>query len=506
MLNTSSEYAMYLRKSRADIELETFDKLDTLKRHETILTELAKRNHYPIGEIYREVVSGETIDARPEMQRLLADIKAGRWKGVLVVEVERLARGDTKDQGIVAEAFKFTNTLIVTPSKTYDPNNQFDEEYFEFGLFMSRREYKTIQRRLNVGKLQSVKEGNYLQSHRPYGWDKVQIGKTRTLAPREEEAKIVKLMYEWTVNEKMTPGAIARRLTDMGVPTYTGIGEWTRSTVLDILRNPVHAGKIRWQYTKMYKEFDEDGNMIKKRHRSDDEEMILVEGKHEGLIPFEFWQQAQKRFKRDKSKANVQLKNPFATVLVCAKCGRPMVYQPHKHRRNTAPRITHPVTRLCTVKSVKYEEIEAAIIYALEAHVEDFATKIDNAAEVAETQRHQQQIAVVEKELENIKAQRGKLFDLLERGLYSEEDFIERKAVLDAKKIAAEKQLKHLQATFPQPTDYKEKAIKLTQAIAALKDDTVSAAAKNKLLKEIVQRIEFSREDNDSFILDVHLL
>lgn len=56
--------------------------------------------------------------------------------GVLVVEVERLARGDTSDQGRVAKTFKFSDTLIITPSKTYDPNNEYDEEYFEFGLFM----------------------------------------------------------------------------------------------------------------------------------------------------------------------------------------------------------------------------------------------------------------------------------------------------------------------------------------------------------------------------------
>ncbi len=49
------------------------------------------------------------------------------------------------DQGIVSQAFKYSGTRIITPTKTYDPNNEFDEEYFEFGLFMSRREYQTIR-------------------------------------------------------------------------------------------------------------------------------------------------------------------------------------------------------------------------------------------------------------------------------------------------------------------------------------------------------------------------
>ena len=140
------EYLIYLRKSRSDASLEAMG-VDVLERHEQILLDLAKRMNLSIGGIYREVVSGESISARPEMQKLLSEVESGRWEGVLVMEVERLARGDTVDQGIVQRAFQYSGTKIITPTKTYNPNNEFDEEYFEFGLFMSRREYKTIRRR-----------------------------------------------------------------------------------------------------------------------------------------------------------------------------------------------------------------------------------------------------------------------------------------------------------------------------------------------------------------------
>lgn len=149
---TDGEYALYLRKSRADIEAEARGEGETLARHERVLIELARSYKCSIGKIYREIVSGESIEARPVVQELLNDVLNCRWKGVFVVEVERLARGDTKDQGRIAESFKFSNTKIITPMKTYDPNNEFDEEYFEFGLFMSRREYKIINRRLQNRK------------------------------------------------------------------------------------------------------------------------------------------------------------------------------------------------------------------------------------------------------------------------------------------------------------------------------------------------------------------
>lgn len=148
------EYCIYLRKSRADMDAEAHGEGETLARHEKALLELAKRQRLNITQIHREIVSGDTIAARPVMQQLLQEVQAGQWAGVLVMEVERLARGETIDQGIVAQSFQYSGTKIVTPLKTYDPTNEYDEEYFEFGLFMSRREYKTIKRRLMRGREQ----------------------------------------------------------------------------------------------------------------------------------------------------------------------------------------------------------------------------------------------------------------------------------------------------------------------------------------------------------------
>ena len=146
-------YCIYLRKSRADIELEEKGEGETLARHRKILETLAKKHNYEIGKIYSEIVSGESIALRPEMQNLLYDLEHGLWQGVLVMEIERLARGDTIDQGIIARVFRESGTKIITPNKIYDVENEFDEEYFEFSLFMSRREYKTINRRIQRGRI-----------------------------------------------------------------------------------------------------------------------------------------------------------------------------------------------------------------------------------------------------------------------------------------------------------------------------------------------------------------
>ena len=150
-------YAMYLRKSRADMEAEAHGEGETLSRHEAILTALAARQGNDVIRIYREIVSGETIAARPQVQSLLCAVSSGAYEGVYAMEIERLARGDTMDQGRIAQVFLYSATKIITPLKTYDPQNELDMEFFEFGLFMSRREFKVINRRLQQGRMKALR-------------------------------------------------------------------------------------------------------------------------------------------------------------------------------------------------------------------------------------------------------------------------------------------------------------------------------------------------------------
>ena len=210
-LSSAEEYCMYLRKSRVDIEAEAHGEGETLARHEKLLLEVARRDKLNVTQIYREVVSGETIASRPVMQHVLQEVEQGRWAGVLVVEVERLARGDTIDQGIMAQTFKYSGTKIVTPLKVYDPNNEYDEEYFEFGLFMSRREYKTINRRLQRGRLAAAKEGKWVSGVAPYGYEKIRVPNDKgwTLRPVEAEADIVRFIFRlYTSGEEGEGGKV----------------------------------------------------------------------------------------------------------------------------------------------------------------------------------------------------------------------------------------------------------------------------------------------------------
>ena len=490
------QYAMYLRKSRADIEAEALGEMETLARHEKILTELAKRQGLNVVAKYKEIVSGESIQDRPQMQKLLEDVYTKMYDGVLVMEVERLARGDTRDQGIVAEAFKYSNTLIITPVKTYDPNNQYDEEYFEFGLFMSRREYKTIQRRLMTGKLQAIKEGNYMGSLPPYGYDIDKRGRNDRTLKLNDQSKYVEMMFNWFVNDRMSSGEIAKQLTAMHVPTRTGKPEWNRATVKDILQNNLYTGKIRWYRRKRSKEFD-DGVISKKKRRQVAEDYLIVDGKHPAIVSEELFDKAQTLFTGQVPvKANETIVNPFARLLFCKHCGKAIAYQSYAHKKgNTAPRYVHRESTICNLKSTSAQQVTEAVIQALQLYIADFKFKMTNEAEQAEAKHHAEIIESMQRELEGIKIQRAGLFDKLERGIYTDDEFLERKTILTQRIESIEAAILEQKKNEPAEVDYEEKIIKFSECVEMLKNPDIDGKTKNDFLKEIVSRIEYDVKD-----------
>ena len=430
-LYENGTYCIYLRKSRADREAEQHGEEETLARHERILLDLARRMHITIGAIYREVVSGETISARPVMQQLLHEVERGLWDGVLVVEVERLARGDTIDQGTVSRAFQFSDTRIITPTKTYDPNNEFDEEYFEFGLFMSRREYKTIKRRLNAGRISSVNEGKYVGNKPPYGYirQKLDHEKGFTLSPHPDQAPVVRMIFDWYVNgidgEQFGVSKITRKLNDFGIPAATK-SAWSPASVKGILENPVYIGKIRWNARKSVKKIV-DGAVVTQRPRSSD--YILKDGMHPAIISESLYRQAQvirsKNPPRPVNSLNV-VKNPLAGLVYCSCCGRSMVRRPYSNRDRPDTLIC-PYTECHTVSS-RLSLVEQAVVSGLQDILQKYKLS-DNAADNTEDNTILEKEAVLasrRNDLQLLSEQKTRLYDLLEQGIYTTDVFLQR--------------------------------------------------------------------------------
>lgn len=478
-------YAIYLRKSRADMEAEARGEGETLARHRSQLLELARRQNLNITQIYEEIVSGESIAARPQMQQLLSAVNEGIFEGVLVMEIERLARGDTMDQGIVSQAFKFSGTKIITPTKTYDPANEFDEEYFEFNLFMSRREYKTIRRRMQAGRMASVREGNYIGSLPPYGYKKIRNyeDKAYTLEPIPEEAETVRLMYELYTTKEMGFSKIATYLNKAGIPPKV-VDTWNTSSVKDIIQNPIYSGYLRWDWRKTQKKLV-DGKVVTSRPKS---EGTIYKGKHPAIISEETWQAAKAIWEAGEH-LNISfdrpLQNCFAGLMYCELCGHSMVRRPYAGERAAHYYCGH---KGCACMSASETEINELVLSSLRSQLQKVREIIASGEKYNPDESDSKTGAKLSAEIEKLKKQKEKLYDLLEQGIYTTKVFLERSENIESRISELNRMIAEI-PDRPKNTP-EEAAIALEYAINRY-DVVETAAEKRDMLKTVIKRIDY---------------
>lgn len=487
-------YAMYLRKSREDVEMEKYGEGETLARHEQLLTDFAKRRNLEIGEIYREVVSGETISERKQMQRLLRDIETEKWAGVLVVEVERLARGDTADQGLVLKAFKYSQTKIVTPVKTYDPNNEYDEEYFEFGLFMSRREYKTINRRLQRGRELSVAEGKYVGNIAPFGYDRVKLDNTKgyTLVLNEQEASIVKEIFRLYSIEDLSMNDILKHLNFLELkPRLTDT--WTISSIKDILHNPTYIGKVVWNRRKQVKKM-KNGKLVTSRPRNGN--YLIYDGLHQPIIDKSTWNLVQVKLKEHVPKLNHNstMQNPLSGLIFCEKCGKPMQRRPYLKAGKPPTLICNNPT--CDNISSNLSFVEDKLISALRIWLEDY--KLNYKEQVITPHKNHSinlSINATKKALEKEQEKLNKIYSFLEDGVYNKTEFVSRVQVVKENIQKFEKRLADDTKLIEMPEQEEKLIIPQIENIIDLYHKLKTAEDKNTLLKSFLSKVTYLKTE-----------
>ena len=351
-----NEIIIYLRKSRSE-NGESVE--EVLERHENMLQEYAIKTfgaRIPEENIYREVVSGETIVDRVEIQHVFNRInnKNENIRGVLVVEPQRLTRGDLEDCGFLMKNFKISNTLIITPTKTYNLQDLNDFKMLRMELIQGNEylEYnKTImQRGIDI----SISEGKFVFAEAPFGFDREKLKNTKgyKLVENEKEAPIVKMIYKMFVEERLGTQAIANYLNDKKIFTREG-NYWEHKFVKKILTSETYYGMIIKNKRHTIQRY-ENGKVVKSLVKNPN--YSVVKGLHDGIVTKEMFDKAQEIFKAKSTSPKVvdnkELKNPFATIMVCSNCGR-VLHRSHSKRN---------------FKTRKYDFDKEALIELLRSH------------------------------------------------------------------------------------------------------------------------------------------
>lgn len=481
-------WLMYLRKSRQDDPNETVE--EVLAKHEQILQEWAKRElgrEIPEDCIYREVVSGgESIDEREEMRKVLARMEDPKVAGCLVVDPQRLTRGSLEDCGRLISTLKYTSTLVATPMMTYDMTNKMERKFFEGELMRGRDFLDYTKEILLRGRIAAVKRGCYIGTHTLYGYRKIVIGKDHTLEP-DENADIVRMIFDLYVNHDMTYYQIACKLNEMGCKPQKG-DKWNKSSISWMLKNVHYDGKVCFNRIRRITSI-ENGERVTRSLRQPEEEVIIAEGKHQALVDHATFMKAQEKISANApAKIGFPLKNPFAGILYCAKCGRAIAQHPYKRAEDRFECRTRP---RC-YKSIKMSELEHAVCVALEqSELPSLQAKWKNG-EGNSIAIQKKLLENLEKEMENYRQQEERQYEFLESGRYSPDVFDKRNAALRQKMEDCQERIYKAKATMPKEVNYAERIVALKDAIAGMKDENKSAEEKNRLLKAIVLRIDYS--------------
>jgi DNA invertase Pin-like site-specific DNA recombinase len=484
--------AIYIRKSRAE-------SLEDLEKHRIVLIDLCKRNNFKYVE-YMEVGTSDSIDLRPKICKLLKEVEEGMYDAVCVVEYDRLGRGDLGEQDRIKKAFQKSNTLIITPDKIYDLNDDIDDTYADLKGFFARQEYKMITKRLRQGKKIGARRGQWTNGIPPFPYvyqqyyDKIN---PKGLVVNDERYKTYRIIIDEAL-QGMPPKKIAEDLNRKGILT-TKSKYWSGVTIQRILIDETHLGKIISNKTQG------DGHKNKRPSSKDlivlpECEWIVIENCHEPVKTQEEHDKILQFMGARKligTKARHQT-YAFSGLIKCEFCGHSHTfYIKHEEVFMKPCWYVNQIGGKCKNSGVKVSLIERMVLKEIEKYKENFilSEEIVDADTIADIN---DLIIRSEADLEKQKRALDVVNDAYEFGDYSREEWQKRK-----KKWETE--IHNTRNTIYELKKQANTNIQITNADRFNRLNTfferitatLDSATRNDLYRTIIDRIIWQRSGND---------
>lgn len=510
--------AIYIRVS-TEKQREKF----SLPSQEKILIEYAKSKGWDYVFYNEGAGSGETLENRPQMMKLLEDAKAKKFGVCLVIELERLSRDeDLFDWLTIKKTFRDNNIKIATPNQSYDLRD--DEDDFLSDLFgaLAKREKKKLLKRMKRGALEAVTKGVYIGNHLRLGYKYDKETKKLLIVP--EEAEIIKLIYNLCNENNMGTVTIAEYLNSKGIPTVLEfaqrkgilkkdsrmkLGKWTGGTVWRILTNSIYYGVYNYNKAE-----HKNKKRIGKRPSSEWIKQIV-----EPIITFDEFQRAQENIaNRAKwSNRNTKIDYLLSGLIYCAECesklqgatfkayekkdvnGNPVRtkrgYLLKRWRTVSYYKCYGRVKKGCNLPYLKLENIEKKVWQVIEFLVKQPLKVLDKTISIKRKELQEaketlpDRIKVLEQELERVNRAEDRLLDAFSMADLSQEDLKKQMPKIKLRKSRIQGELESLKI---QIAGNELKETKLAN-IAAVKGDIDKLTTK--------ERREFIRDALDKVIV-----
>ena len=199
---------------------------------------LALRPEWSKVAEYTDQMSGSKLE-RPSLQRLLADIRAGKVDVVLVYRVDRLSRNMRHLQALI-EVFEENQVSFTSATEPFDTSNSMGRMILNILGVFAEFERSSLIDRIRAGNAAKAARGEWVGGLAPFGYE---VAAGKTLAVVESEATVVREIYRLFLDQNLGGLNIAKVINTAGHRTRNG-RHWTADKVLDILRRPTYAGWI----------------------------------------------------------------------------------------------------------------------------------------------------------------------------------------------------------------------------------------------------------------------
>ena len=464
----------YIRLSRDDGNSESESITNQRKILDEQIPGFFNGDYRIVDEYTDDGRSGTSGDVRPEFQRLTEDVKSGRINCIITKNLSRAFR-NSADQGKFLEEFiplygaRFISLYEPKIDTFLNPEAVHSLEVGITGFLNQQYAYKTsvdVRRTFDTKR----RKGEFIGAFPPYGLKKDPDDKNHLLVD-EEAAEVVREIFRWFADERMSKGGIAKRLNGLGIPNPAAYKRqkgmkyynpqvsgdnslWSGKTVGAILSNEMYIGNMVQGRQKVisYK--------VHRRVAVDEKDWYFVENTHEAVIDKETFEKA-----RTLQQRNVRVppgrKTPhlFSGFLRCADCKKTMT---RKTARNivyySCATYSRQSKTACTKHTIREDVLEKAALITIRkqiaaaADMEKIAGKTEAYPSAFPWQeRIRNLIETRKKELEKLVCASDQLYIDWSAGEITEEEYQRMKAGFKARSTQLQKSIDSLREEIAAP-------------------------------------------------------
>ena len=390
-----------------------------------------------------EGISGKNIVDRPEMNRLIEDIKSGKINNVLVFKVDRLTRS-TRNLVELIDLFEEHKCTFNSLTESIDTDTPSGRMFLKIIGIFAEFERENITERSRLGRERKVKEGYTLANYSmSYGYSKEKGQRVQEVD--FEEAVIVREIFTKYVKENMSASGIAKMLNGRNIKTKRNAIAWDPTTVKLILTNPTYIGKVRYQVN--------------------DDKYFEVDGQHEKIIPDELFYLAEEKINNMPQLTRTKQpreNNYFCGILTCGMCGSKFTTHNHpiredengvkqyksSYRCNKKVKYTYPDVVRCKCPDISHIKLEQAFTEYIK-NIKDFKeSDIDMEGENAESTLLEY-LVTLENKTDSLIVRKKYLMEQYVTEKISFDDYKDMLDIVNDKYVLLEEELQKVKTAMP---------------------------------------------------------